>query len=316
MKVRAFMVFVLLACSVLRVSAQQEAQFSHNMFNNMGINPGLAGLRRAICATALARQQWVGFSDAEGNSVNPETYSMMIDAPIPFLRGGLALGFLQDQLGTETSVGARLSYAYHMPLGAGRLGIGGQIGFLDKRIDFSGFTPITGNDPVLIGGEESNMFTDFSLGGFYMLDEELWGGLSFSQIRQATGFIGESSHSLKRHIYATAGYNFGLPAFPKYDFSPSVLIKTDLSSVQIDINTLITYNKRFWGGVSYRPQDAVALLLGVSFEQIRFGYSYDITTSAMGALGRSYGSHEIMLQYCFELDVDKIQKIQRNIRFL
>ncbi len=316
MNVRVLFALMMLACSVLPVKAQQEAQFSHNMFNNMGINPGLAGLRNAICATALARQQWVGFSDTEGNRVNPETYSMMVDAPIPFLRGGLALGFIQDQLGMETSVGARLSYAYHMPLSAGRLGIGGQIGFVDKRIDFSGFTPITGGDPVLIGGEESNMFTDFSLGGFYMLDDELWGGLSFSQIRQASGFLGESTYSLKRHAYATAGYNFILPAFPAYEISPSVLIKTDLTSAQIDLNTLVTYNKRFWGGVSYRPQDAIAVFMGVSFEQIRLGYAYDITTSAMGALGRSYGSHEIMLQYCFELDVDKIQKIQRNIRFL
>ncbi len=49
---------MLVFCSA--ASAQQEAQFTHNMFNNMGVNPGLAGMRNAICATGLARQQWVG----------------------------------------------------------------------------------------------------------------------------------------------------------------------------------------------------------------------------------------------------------------
>ncbi len=296
--------------------SQQEPQFSHNMFNNMGINPGYAGLNSAICATALARQQWVGFRDIEGNRVNPETYSLNVDAPIPFLRGGLGIGFIQDELGFETTVGVKISYSYHMKMDLGKLGIGGQIGFLDKRMDFTKFTPITAGDPVLTGGQETYMFVDFALGAFYMADDNYWGGISFSQLRQAGGYLGESNYSLRRHYYGTAGYDYTLPSNPAYMFSPSILIKSDLKKVQFDVNALITYNKRFWGGVSVRPQDAISLLLGLNLEQISVGYSYDITTSLLGAMGRSYGTHEIMLRYCFELDIDKIQEIQRNIRFL
>jgi len=296
--------------------SQQEAQFSHNMFNNMGINPGVAGMRQAICATAIARQQWVGFRDAEGNRLNPETYSLNVDAPIPFLRGGVGLGFMQDQLGPETNVGVKMSYAYHLRLGMGRLGIGAQIGFQDKRIDFSSLNPIDPGDPVLIGNEESHIFTDFAIGGFYMLDDEAWAGLSFSQLRQARGGLAESDYSLWRHAYATAGYNVTWPGNPDYVISPSVLLKTDLSSFQYDLNTMVTYNNRFWGGVSYRPQDAVVFMLGVNFDQISIGYSYDVTTSPIGRMGRSYGSHEVMLQYCFDLGLERIEEIQRNIRFL
>ena len=298
------------------VNAQQEAQFSHNMFNNMGVNPGYAGLRNAICATALARQQWVGLRDANGARVNPETYSLTVDAPIPFLKGGLAIGFMQDQLGFETNVGVKIAYSYHLPLDFGKLGLGGQIGFLDKRVDFGKFEPITPGDPVLIGGEESHMFTDFALGAFYQAHNQAFAGLSVSQVRQAGGYLGESDYRLRRHVFATAGYQYTLPSNPAYTLSPSTLIKTDLRSVQFDINTLVTYNNRFWGGVSYRPQDAVVILLGVNYEQISIGYSYDLTTSQLGRTGRSFGSHEIMLRYCFELDLDKIQEIQRNIRFL
>ncbi len=306
---------ILLALSA-NVQAQQEVQFSHNMFNNMGINPGMAGLRNAICATALARQQWVGFRDEQGNKLSPETYSLNVDAPIPLLRGGLALGLLQDQIGPETTVGVKLSYAYHMPLGPGRLGIGAQAGFMDKRIDFASLNPLDPGDPALIGGEENHIFTDFAIGGFFLLDDEAWAGISISQLREARGNLGESSFALRRHIYATGGYHISWPANPAYVISPSVLVKTDLSSMQLDINTMVTYNNRFWGGVSYRPQDAVVFMLGVSLDQISIGYSYDVTTSPLGSMGRSYGSHEVMLQYCFDLDFDKIQEIQRNIRFL
>jgi type IX secretion system PorP/SprF family membrane protein len=299
------------------VFAQQEPQFSHNMFNNMGINPGYAGLRGAICATGLARQQWLGFKDAEDNRLNPETYLLNVDAPLPFLKGGLALGFMQDKLGYENNVGVKLSYAYHIKMVGGKLGIGAQAGFLDKRNDFSQLTPITDGDPVLTGSaEETHMFVDFALGGFFQSDSKSWAGLSFSQLRQASGQIGESNHVLKRHAYLTGGYNLSLPGNPAYELTPSVLVKTDLASVQIDINAMITYNNRFWGGVSYRLQDAVVFLFGLNIEQFSLGYSYDFSTSPLGRKGRSYGSHEIMLQYCFDLDLDKIREIQRNVRFL
>ncbi len=299
------------------VFAQQEPQFSHNMFNNMGINPGYAGLRGAICATGLARQQWLGFKDAEDNRLNPETYLLNVDAPLPFLKGGLALGFMQDKLGYENNVGVKLSYAYHIKMVGGKLGIGAQAGFLDKRIDFSQLTPITDGDPVLTGSaEETHMFVDFALGGFFQSDSKSWAGLSFSQLRQASGQIGESNHVLKRHAYLTGGYNLSLPGNPAYELTPSVLVKTDLASVQIDINAMVTYNNRFWGGVSYRLQDAVVFLFGLNIEQFSLGYSYDFSTSPLGRKGRSYGSHEIMLQYCFDLDLDKIREIQRNVRFL
>ena len=299
------------------VYGQQEAQFSHNMFNNMGINPGFAGLRNAICATALARQQWVGFRDAEDNRLNPETYSLNVDAPIPFIRGGLALGFLQDQLGFETTIGARIAYSYHIDMAAGKLGIGGQVGFLDKRIDFARLNPITDGDPALSGGaEETHMFVDFALGTFYSLPDEGWAGISVSQMRQASAEVGPGLYTLKRHVYFTGGYLFPWPGSTEFVVTPSLLAKTDLASFQVDINTLVTYNNRFWGGVSYRLQDAVVFLLGLQLDQISVGYSYDFTTSPLGRSGRGYGSHEIMLQYCFSLDVDRIREIQRNIRFL
>jgi type IX secretion system PorP/SprF family membrane protein len=312
-----FLLFIFYLCDV---NAQQEPQFSHNMFNNMAINPGYAGLRNAICATALARQQWVGFRDDEGTRVNTDTYSFTVDAPLPFIRGGLGIGFIQDQIGFETSLGVRMAYSYHHDMDFGRLGIGAQIGFLDKRLDFTQFRPPNNNlnDPVLIGasGEESRMFTDIAIGTFYIAENDLWGGISFTQLAQPSKEIGNAMFQLKRHTYLTAGFHYTLPGQPAYVISPSTLVKTDFNSVQADINTLITYNNRFWTGVSYRLQDAAILFLGLNIEQISIGYSYDITTSPLGRNGRSFGSHEIFLRYCFNLELERVRETPRNVRFL
>lgn len=313
-----FALFALLWIILLSegLNAQQGAQFSHNMFNNMAINPGYAGMRPAICATALARQQWLGFSDQEDQALNPETYSFSVDAPVSLIRGGLGINFVQDQLGLETALGIKLAYSYHFDLLYGKLGVGAQLGFLDKRIDFSGLNPLNEGDPILSGGEEeSRMFFDMALGGFLQSDE-YWVGLSVNQFLQSQRLIGNTDFQLKRQYYLSGGYNFNLPGSNNFVVSPSILLKSDFTTFQTDLNTLIEYNNKFWGGVSYRIQDAIVVLVGLNIEQISIGYSYDISTTPLGRSGRSFGSHEIMVRYCFELDLEKINEINRNVRFL
>jgi type IX secretion system PorP/SprF family membrane protein len=313
------------------VLAQQQPQFSHNMFNNMGINPGYAGLQDAICFTGLARHQWLGFRTPTTNTnntnnqdpfaslydnLNPVTYQLTIDATVPFLKGGIGLSILQDQLGYEKNFGVGLAYSYHLNLGGNRLGLGAQVSFLDRRFDFSSLNPLAGGDPALTGGaDESRMFVDFAAGAFFQ-GEDLWFGFSGSQIRQATGEMNNANIKLNRHLYFSGGVNVLLPNNPSISLSPSVLLKTDMNTVQVDINTLATYNKKIWGGVSYRLQDALVFLVGMNIEKLSFGYSYDFTLTQIGRRGRSYGSHEVMLQYRFNLHLDKVKRIQRNIRFL
>lgn len=313
---RFFVIIFFLFLSGL-VYSQQEAQFSQNMFNGMLINPGYAGHKNAICATAFARQQWVGFKDDEGNKGNPESYSFAIDAPVKFLKGGLGLSFLQDQLGFEKNISVGLSYAYHWTIDYGMLGLGLRAGFTDKSLDFGQFKPITEGDPTLSGGSKENaMMLDFSLGAWYSLNEQMYAGLSVSQLRQATGSIGQAGYRLKRHYFFTGGYNIKLASLPAYDFTPSVFVKSDLSSTQIEFNTLVTYNRKFWAGLSYRTTDALVAMLGLRIDQYSVGYAYDFTTSSLGRKGRSYGSHEIVLRYCFQLEVEKLPQPHRTVRFL
>ena len=72
----------------------------------------------------------------------------------------------------------------------------------------------------------------------------------------------------------------------------------------MDVNVLLEYNKRFWGGVSYRLGDAVVVMAGTELPNgLRVGISYDFTTSAIGAY--SNGTVEFMLGYNLEVGTDK-----------
>jgi hypothetical protein len=82
------------------------------------------------------------------------------------------------------------------------------------------------------------------------------------------------------------------------------------------VAAILKYENRFWGGVSYRVQDAVTVLAGLNWNNFKFGYSYDITTSKLGGAGKSNGSHELFLRYCFKIEIPHPVKSYKNTRYL
>jgi len=312
-----FILFITFLLTDSVVFAQQEAQFSFNMFTNMAINPGYAGSKDAICLTGIVRQQWVGFTDPDGNKASPQTYLFAVDGALNKIRSGIGLTIYQDKLGFETNLAVKLNYALRLQLGPGKLGIGAQVCFNNKSIDFSKFDPKDKDDPLLknSNGIESDMLIDFAFGLFYKMPQAYF-GLSASQLSESDF---ESSSKLahptsKRHYYFIGGYQHDLTA--EFKLKPSLLIKSDLASTQYDINCLVVYNNKFWGGLSYRPQDAIIVLLGLDWNKFIFGYGYDITTSAVGSGNRSSGSHEIILNYCFTIEIPHTPSRHKTVRFL
>ena len=99
---------------------------------------------------------------------------------------------------------------------------------------------------------------------------------------------------------------------------PSVFIKSDIASSQIDFNILAEWNHFLWGGITYRPVDALVALAGINYGlpkgAMRAGYSYDITTSSINQGGN--GSHEFFVQYCLKLKKQPPVQKHKTVRFL
>ena len=74
-----------------------------------------------------------------------------------------------------------------------------------------------------------------------------------------------------------------------------------------------------WAGVTYRLGDAIAPMLGFQHKfdnaaTLKIGYSYGITTSQLGNYNN--GTHDIMMNYCFDLEKPPLLQKSKNPRFL
>jgi len=318
---RKLIIYLTLFTLITQISySQQEAQFSHNMFNHMAINPGYAGIDGLICATAIARTQWIGFKDPDNNKVAPQTLIFSINTPIKILRGGIGASIIKDKLGFENNIGLKLGYSYHLyGLGPGVLGIGAQVSFLNKAIDFSKFKPIDPTDPLLLSSKiEKDMITDIMFGLYYNIHSKFYAGISSTQLLESKFDIGGqiAKPTLARHYFMEAGYEYTFDN-PDFEILPSTLIKSDLASTQFDLTCLMRYKSMAYGGLSYRNQDAIVVLVGYyPMKGLIGGISYDITTSALGANKRSSGTFEAMVKYCFKIEVPYTPTSHHTVRFL
>jgi len=285
------------------------------MFNTMTYNPGVAGISGMICATALNRQQWIGFKGA------PSTTVFNINAPVkPFnIKSGIGLLVENDNVGFDKDISISAAYSYHLDLGRGKLGIGINLGMLNKTLNpiwqiptGDTHTPPAG-DPLIPENKESYVAFDAGFGLYYKSDN-YYAALSVTHLNQPKIKFSKGMPYVSRHYYLTGGYNLQLPN-PSLELLPSFFAFSDGKAIQFNVTSLIRYNKKVWGGVSYRTGDALIGIVGLElFNGIRLGYAYDFTMSDMKK--GSSGSHEFMVNYCFDLNLGKSQMKYKSIRFL
>ncbi len=304
-KVYSIIVLIILG-STLGMQAQQDPQFSQHMFAKLAFNPAYAGANGAYCGTLLYRNQWTGFGG------EPKTMLFTADAAFDEIHGGVGLTVISDQLGFDKNLSLRAAYAYRTDLGDGKLAIGADFGLMQKSIDGSKFVFNQSGDQSIPTGNVSGGTFDMGLGLYYNTDKLFVGG-SASHLTAGEIKYSNIKTKLARHYFLQAGYNVDLTS--SLTLKPSILMKTDAASTQLDVNANLLINNKYWAGLSYRLQDAIVIMVGMEIiPNLKFGYSYDLTLSDIKTY--SSGTHEVMLGYCFKPVKVIHRQFHRNVRFL
>jgi len=299
-------ILILGVVSVITVSAQQVPQFTQNMFNKLANNPGFAGSRGAISTSILHRSQWMGFGEDGGASASTQNFS--VDAELPFLYGGVGLNVVKDNIAQFSNLGLQASYAYRTELGVGQIGMGMSVGMFQSGTD-GGFNPAL-PDPSVPMGIVSGSSLDIGAGIYYNTQDVYIGFSSAHMTEPTIEWTDGQDFDLTRHYFLIAGYYHELS--PLLSLNPSIYLKSDGATSQLDINTNLIYNNKMWGGVSYRLGEGVSLLAGMNVnEDLRFGLGYDVTM--MNAMSNSL---EFMLGYNFKIKTNKAVSKYKNPRFL
>lgn len=308
--IRTILVFL---CIATAARAQHDAQFSQ-YFMAMGYyNPAYAGVREDLNLTTLHRQQWVGIDGA------PKTFFVAADMPVKLGETNHGIGgmLFTESIGLFNNTHIAVQYANKQKLFGGTLSIGLQIGM--ASVSFKGDSVrLPGGDgeldPSIPRTRVNGTGFDINAGVFYT-KKNFYIGLGAMHVTEPEVMLEENAYTYIAGSYnLVTGYNIQLNN-PLYELQPSVFLKSDTRTFQADITGRVVYNKMFNGGLAWRVNESVIVLLGATFGNIRIGYAYDFPTTPL--LKGSHGSHELVLSYKLKLKKTKTGKNKhKSVRIL
>jgi type IX secretion system PorP/SprF family membrane protein len=289
------------------------------MFNLLTVNPAYAGANESLNLCLLNRNQWQ-------SSYAIRTTVFYGDMPVKLLNldSGLGLNYIGDEIGFFKNNSLLANYSIRFQLEKGSLAFGIKAGFISQTLDGSEFKTdlkikndvYQQDDSHIPTSEVSGHAFDMGLGAFYQNDN-WYASVSMSHLNKPRPDDNDNNfyYKVKGTLYLTGGYNYKVEDMP-YELLPSLFYKTDGVSFQVDLNTLVRYKKRYWGGLTYRFQDAVVILAGVEMKNgVRFGCSYDVTTSAIATAGKG-NTWEVVVGYNLDVSFEKRVKRYKSVRYL
>ncbi|MBW3467743.1 PorP/SprF family type IX secretion system membrane protein [Arthrospiribacter ruber] len=303
--------------SVSRVSAQQDPQFTQYMYNGLFYNPAFAGKESGYRFAALHRTQWMNYQGTGGSA--PVTQLITASGRLEDYNLGYGISFINDNIGATNNQEINLSLAYHRNLRRGILSIGASGGVFSSTLKYDELVTIIPDPNLPADGRETQINFNVGFGAIYDRGN-YYVGLSSRHLNQPSFDFGVDEpgfdNQLKNHSYLTFGYR--IKTFAMWEFEPSFLLKTvSFNNFSYDLSVIATHNQKISGGLAFRGEESVSLLLGYSIlrdNSLRIGYAFDLVVGGLEA--KSPTSHEFMLTYNLVPVSREFERvIQRTPRF-
>lgn len=313
---------ILISCCLLYINNlyAQDPIFSQYFATPLQTNAAFTGITQAPRITTNYRHQYPNWPNAY------VTFAATYEHPVSSLNSGFGLIFQSDSQGDGlykvTEIGGSYGYTARVNKKSG-FKLGAQISIQqtyfawDKYVFGQDIDPIDGpnsNDQTNTETRPDNLNTinpNVSAGVLYY-NPYFYAGLSIQNLNSPNESLLKTNEYLFNgraqkyiaHMGAQLHWDGrGRRGKNKY-ISPHLLIAKQGKLGQIHGGAVINYNKIFTG-MSYRHTfsntDALIALVGVRFNTLKIGYSYDITISQLAtAPGGTGGTHELSLSLNLE----------------
>lgn len=315
---RKYGITVCILFIAINANAQKEGQFSQFYFNQLFFNPATAGKDNQTRIGVVYRSQYAGYKPTnidEGGSPS----SQMISASLPFGNFGVGIYAFNDVTGASSQQDIQVSAAYKLPLPKGTLSIGARGGVYRQAMDYDRLRPVepdVDDDPLFLSGVVSEIQPDLSVGIHYE-SEQYYAGVSAAHLTRPKYKLGSdaATHQLSTVYYLNAGAYISLGYM--LEVQPLVLAKMVPGVFSAEGGALVTYDQRFFGGVTYRHEDAIAIVHAGAYllgdQSLRLSGAYDIVKG--GNKAKTPSSFEVMLSYAFGRQKSGHKSIIRTPRF-
>jgi type IX secretion system PorP/SprF family membrane protein len=281
---------IILAALVITnlVNAQQDPQFTQYFDNFLHVNPAYAGSSGMLSATAIHREQWVGFAG------NLRSTTMSLHTPLNYRSVGLGLTAVNDVIGPIHQTAVYADFSYTLKLGkTARLALGLKGGVNMLNFNTSKWDDVQLDDPAFVNVQ--NQISPNVGFGVYYHDEHFFLGLSSPRLME--GSTSSTTYREQRHYFGIVGGIF--PVSAKWKLRPSVQVKATMGApISMDISLAGIFNDKLWIGAMNRWNAAAGGFVQYQItRQFRLGLASEYGMTPI----RNYnnGTFEVLMSYDF-----------------
>jgi type IX secretion system PorP/SprF family membrane protein len=303
----------------------QDPQISQFYAAPTILAPSMAGTTMGSRLGLNFRDQWPAIPGAF------VTYSLAFDHFFSQSNSGVGLFIIRDRAGTGrlSTTNSGMQYSYKILVNKGfEIRPGLQLYYTQRSTDFYRHTfsdqiSFTGIAPVTMETApfEKVGYMDFAASVF-AYTEKYWGGMVFDHLVKPNQslFGGESEVPVLFKAFGGAKFiiDQSVGNYVEESITAAFLYKSQGKYDQLDIGvywTKFSFVAGFWyRGLpllksyekGYGNSDAVTILVGYKWEDVKIGYTYDFTVSKL--INSTRGAHEVSLSYEFNQN----RKIKKN----
>jgi type IX secretion system PorP/SprF family membrane protein len=288
--------YSLLSTSLL---AQQDPGLSMFSFNTITLNPALAGLQGESYAQIHYRNQWTQYQSTYDGSGNLGTQIAGISLPISKFNAGASIFYLSDK--TPSGVGQQmlnLQFSKHFQLGVGTISAGVRLGLNSKSFDGRVYKPRDENDPVidpLLGKSVSQSLPNIGFGFVYSLDNFRF-GINGDHLNSPSYTFQSASNSTLKPVF-TAHSSVNILISSLIEVEPFAQVRYYSSNFLPEMGARVKLFDAFWVGGSYRLNDAVVGMVGVSAFKQKLDIGYSLDNTLVNTTVKAPLSHELFIRF-------------------
>lgn len=314
MSKRIFLILNFIAAVL--IAKAQDPHFSQFYATSLYLSPSFAGTTNGGRATLDFRDQWPAIP---GTFL---TYAFSVDHYLPQLSSGVGLLFVRDRAGSghlgSTNIGLQYSYQFSLRK---RWQIRPGIQFYHSTRSIN-FNKLIFNDQLSLSGTNPGSveipplnkvsYTDFTT-SLLFFSEKIWGGFVLDHLATPNQSLTDGVSTIPKKYTVHGGYKKFLNGKTSMYNENSLTFAFNFRSQgkfdQLDAGAYWTRVPVVIGlwyrGIpffksykrNYFNNDALIILIGYQWKEIKIGYTYDITISRL--IANTYGAHEISLVYEF-----------------
>lgn len=278
--------------------AQQDPHFTQFFDNALFVNPAYAGSTKMLSATAIHREQWVGF---EGR---PTSTTFSIHSPLSYESVGVGFTAVRDVLGPLKQTMFYGDFSYSLRFKKSRsLAFGLKAGLNLINMETASLNTTQESDPHLMTNTLNKVNPNFGFGVYYR-SPKLFFGLSTPKIIEQS-YDGSEKNREKRHYFALVGGIIKMNT--SWKLRPTVQVKmTAGAPISMDLSVAAIHRDQLYLGAMYRFGAAYGIFVQYQISpRFRLGLASDFGTQAL----RNYnnGTFEVMLSYDFSFNKEGVR---------